>query len=824
LKITWFESVGEVPTAKRVHDGECLDLEWRDFVALLANRWYVGPKDFGPGWSPTWFAQNHRVDASACDICILGMDFDHVSPDVRKRIDELVESFACVIHSTARHWTQLQEDGTGRLRVTLPLKVPIPASCWKAVYRALLERADLIDPADSTKDIADRTCGNPSRFFFAPSSLAEEDRRVWEVHSGDLLDLSELVAEVQGSRILPPRVVTASAASDFSAPAPAAAGQSVDMDALRKALQPSEFFKTHIHDGQPIGAGRGSNHDAFMRVLGDFAWRAVGFPHDAVLELLRPAFNHPDHYGTDPEEEFWLIYPKSQERWTEKLAEMKAEEHEKLVALARSTEKMFQRVREANTPEPAENEIRTIAPIEALAADCNEMQLAEQLAIVFADTAIRSMGQWLVWDGSRFDADDRYITESRVVARSTKFVRELRISAIDLEDDSARRVEPLLRRAATERGLMSLISLTEKNPLLQVSPRELDKDQMLLNVRNGIVDLHTGQLLPHDRKRRITKLAPVTYDPAATAPRWEQFISETMGGSAGLVNFMQRVVGYTLTGSVQEHVLFFLYGDGSNGKSTFCETMIALLGDYGMVGSNNLLDAHGQKYRDEPVRLMGARFASFHELRSGMRLDESVIKKLVSGDHIVAKQLYKSEFIFSPTHKMFISGNSKPTIADRDTGIWRRMRLVPFTVRFDEGQVDKQLDKKLAAELPGILNWAIEGCLKWQKDGLQESAEVRKATQEYRNESDLIREFLEENYVKRPGNRLSTQIVYDRYKQWAEDNGERVITKNALGKAIRCRADIHDVHSHGKPMWSGLSARRPESEEPASDFAMKAQK
>jgi putative DNA primase/helicase len=255
--------------------------------------------------------------------------------------------------------------------------------------------------------------------------------------------------------------------------------------------------------------------------------------------------------------------------------------------------------------------------------------------------------------------------------------------------------------------------------------------------------------------------------------------------------------------------LFFLYGTGRNGKSTFTETLQALLGSYAQHAPAALFvaDRHGREPEKEIARLVGSRLVIGSEIEEGAKLAESRVKDLTGQDTLTGRFLYSAPFDFKPTHKLWIFGNHKPDVAGNDLGIWQRMRLIPFSVQIEESKIDKRLPSKLVAELPGILNWAIDGCLAWQKKGLHTPNGVKAATDEYRDEEDELGEFIEDSCIVSPTAEVTRRELHHRYLEWARERGTKVPMKpKAFAKRLRSRAGIFDGGKSGSNrVWAGIT-------------------
>lgn len=333
-----------------------------------------------------------------------------------------------------------------------------------------------------------------------------------------------------------------------------------------------------------------------------------------------------------------------------------------------------------------------------------------------------------------------------------------------------------------------MVSLAKSEPGVPVISEQLDAHPWLLNCQNGTLDLHTGKLLHHRREHLLTKQVPLAHDPEARCPRWLGFLAEITDNKRDLADFLQRVVGYALTGDTGEQVLFFLHGAGANGKTTFLETVKAMLGDYGQQAEfSTFLTRQYDSVRNDVARLAGARFVAAVEAESGRRLSEVLVKQLTGGDTVVARFLYAEHFEFHPQFKLFLAGNHKPEIRGTDPGIWRRILLLPFTVTIPKEKQDKRLLQKLRVELPGILSWAVQGCLRCQKRGLDPPKIVLAATNAYRQEEDVIGSFLTECCVQRRDTRSTAKDLYSALQQWCEENGEFVPTQKAFGQRLRER-------------------------------------
>ncbi len=326
-------------------------------------------------------------------------------------------------------------------------------------------------------------------------------------------------------------------------------------------------------------------------------------------------------------------------------------------------------------------------------------------------------------------------------------------------------------------------------------PQDLDSDNWLLNVANGTLDLRTGQLAPHDPQQMITKLCPVEYQPGAHCSAWLKMLGEIFMGRQSLVEYVQRFLGYCLTGSVVEQILAIFWGVGANGKSTLLDLILDLLGeDYAMKAPTDLLMAKRQQsHPTEQADLHGKRLVACVETDQGRRMAESLVKEITGGDKIRARRMREDYWQFSATHKIVLACNHKPSVRGTDHAIWRRLRLVPFDRVFLPNEQDKHLGQKLRKELPGILAWCVRGSLEWQRVGLGTPEEVTAATSDYQIEQDQITNFLSETCLIGGGFQVRAGVLFEAYRKWS---GDKYVTQCEFGRELQTRG-FQKVKSNG---------------------------
>lgn len=429
----------------------------------------------------------------------------------------------------------------------------------------------------------------------------------------------------------------------------------------------------------------------------------------------------------------------------------------------------------------------------------------------------KDMRRPLFWNGKRWQIDDTGAIQRKAQETVRRIVEE-----IELVDGDALLIKELrehARRSQSYGRISALVRLAQTLAPLQVELGDLDADPLLLNCRNGTIDLRAGQLLPHSREHLITRMAPVEYDVRAQCPLWLAFLDKVLAGDDAMISYLKRLVGYTLTGYTLEQCLFILAGHGANGKSTLLETLRKMLGDYARHTPSCTLLNNNLAIRNDLARLRGARLVSAVEIGLGKKLDEALVKQLTGGDPITSRFLFQEYFEHRPTFKLFLAVNHLPEIRGMDHGIWRRIHLLPFNVAIREEEMDRELTYKLEAELPGILNWAVQGCLEWQRHGLEMPVRATAALTEYQGDSDNIADFLGDCCIVRSGARVTIKQLYDRYDAWAEENDGDSIPKKAFGKYLKQKG-FKQGKNDGFRFWTGLglksNSQEPQEAQPSS--------
>lgn len=417
---------------------------------------------------------------------------------------------------------------------------------------------------------------------------------------------------------------------------------------------------------------------------------------------------------------------------------------------------------------------------------------------------IEDTGHWINWESGYWQMDKarsaarwrmmQTITSMHEEAGSSAFTGDRKaLSQWALTSESRVRID-------------SAVSLAKEHPQITTRITELDADPMLLGVRNGVVNLRTGVLGPADPDNLITHQVATEFDPDAKCPLWERTL-ERIQPDPVLRSFLHRCIGYSLTALTGEQVMFLVYGRGANGKSLVVETLLELLGGYSQKAPSDLLLARSASsdLSNDVARLRGARLVAAIETDEGRKLAEARVKEITGGDRISARFLHKEFFEFRPVSKLWLVTNHKPRISGTDDGIWRRIVQIPFSEYISEADRDLDLAQKLRRELPGILAWAVRGCLDWQKQGLNKPRAVIELGKEYRADQDVLGGFLDDRCVQRERVSVTAKALYAEYQSWCEENGHAPSSQTMFGSKLRDRG--FQKEKKGTVIWHGVALR-----------------
>lgn len=411
-------------------------------------------------------------------------------------------------------------------------------------------------------------------------------------------------------------------------------------------------------------------------------------------------------------------------------------------------------------------------------------------------------GKWMVHDGTCWQADETLFAFDICRRHCREAARDCNKPKIAVALASSKTA------AAVER-------LVKSDRRIAATPTQWDADPWLLSTPAGVVDLKTGQTRPHRLDDYCTRLTGVAPDPDCPTQTWQQFLQRVTGGDAELIGFLKRVAGYAITGATLEHALFFLYGTGANGKSTFFTALTGCVGNYHRTSAIETFTVSSvERHPTDLAGLRGARLVTATETEEGRRCAESKIKALTGGDTIAARFMRQDYFEYRPTFKLIIAGNHKPGLRSVDEAIRRRFHLIPFTETIPLEERDESLSEKLKAEWPGILEWAIEGCLEWQDRGLEPPAAVQWATTAYLEAEDAIAAWIEEECEHAPEAWESTLTLFQSWSRWANKSGEHLGSAKKFSQRLEDRSDAIGLSKgrdgHGRRGFYGLRVSKPD--------------
>jgi putative DNA primase/helicase len=391
---------------------------------------------------------------------------------------------------------------------------------------------------------------------------------------------------------------------------------------------------------------------------------------------------------------------------------------------------------------------------------------------------------WYVWNGQVWRKDvDGQVERYAKATVDLMFHRFIRLPASPTKDELVRHA----LRSESQNKLLGMVRLAQTEAEVALTaPADMDKDDFALAVENGVLDLRDGTLRPFDRADYITQQVPIAFDAEATCPRWEAFIQQATGEDTELAAYLQMVAGYALTGSTQEQCLFIIVGPGANGKSTFLTVLQKLVGPYGItMPGSTFMKGRERGIPNDLAAMKGKRLVLTSELEQGNSFSEVLLKNMTGQDRISCRHLYGEWFEYSPQFKVLIAANHLPDITGVEEAIWRRIRIVPFDVTVPPGERDPHLPEKLHAELPGILNWALKGCMAWQREGkLPIPSRVGEATRRYRTEVDKVEEFVQTCCHPLLNGKTPVAELYAHYQRHCEREGVRWLKKQDFTQSM----------------------------------------
>jgi putative DNA primase/helicase len=412
--------------------------------------------------------------------------------------------------------------------------------------------------------------------------------------------------------------------------------------------------------------------------------------------------------------------------------------------------------------------------------------------------------KWLLWNGNYWVIDRK----DGIINLTQKAARKRQREILDNENPE------LLAGHAThalnsenQSSINKCINLVKANTKISTLSEEWDKHKHLIQYTNGIYDLNKQEFYPGRPELMISQCVGYDYDEAATSPRWVQFIDEVFDGNTELINYVQKAIGYSITGDTREQCLFIMEGIGSNGKSVFLIIVRKILGDYAY---DTPFSTFEKKYGNTPsndlARLHTVRLVTSSETNKDKILDEGRLKAITGGDSVTARFLNREYFTYYPKYKIWLAVNDLPTVEDKSKGFWRRIRVIPFRVLFEDKSDDKNLETTLKKELPGIMNWVIEGNEKYQKEGLKPPKEVILATQEYHHQFDIVSEWLDDTIIKQTGSTIGATDLYNKFKEWQKiEYPDEELSQRAFGLRVKNYLGYSSIKMRSIKIYVGIN-------------------
>ena len=441
------------------------------------------------------------------------------------------------------------------------------------------------------------------------------------------------------------------------------------------------------------------------------------------------------------------------------------------------------------------------------------LRMRDQFATVLKFNAVDK--KWFFFNGSYWQEDignQRVELAAERVANSIKKEKpELSFSTKTDEDKAMNEWYRFQKDSRSHMAKMHMIDEFKKYVI--VKHGEFDKEDMLLNTESGYVDLSNGELHDHDIDKKFSHQTLAEYSDNVDAPLWDKFLNQIFNSDEELIHYVQKAIGYSFTGSVDEQCLFILNGRGRNGKSVFSNVVSDVAGNYAKQMNVQTIVAKKNQSgsaNSDIARLEGARIVTSSELNEGDRFDESLVKQLTGGDKILARFLYGSEFEYKPKFKIWMATNHLPIIRGTDDGIWRRIKIIPFNIQIPKEKVDKKLEYKLKAEYTGILNWIVQGAIMWQQEGLEDPEAVRQVIENYRAEMDPLDAFLEECCTTGQNYSIKAREMYDAYHEWAKESEEYKMSMTKFGREMSKK--LLRVKRRDGWYYVGLKLKEPDSD------------
>ncbi|MBA7561289.1 hypothetical protein ES695_07260 [Candidatus Atribacteria bacterium 1244-E10-H5-B2] len=424
----------------------------------------------------------------------------------------------------------------------------------------------------------------------------------------------------------------------------------------------------------------------------------------------------------------------------------------------------------------------------------------------------KKWNSWLIYREGKWQEDDRNETQELAKKVIMGYYRE---ASEILDDKERKKLVNQALKSESQRAIRAMTELATSN--MPIVPEEFDQDPYIFNLKNGTLNLETFEFREHKAEDLLTKESKVNYEPESICPKWLDFLKKIFEGNKDLIDYLQATLGYSLTGNIGEQCLFILYGIGFNGKSTFINTIQEILGDYAIsTPFDTFLSKIGSHIPNDLARMRGARLVTAVEAGEGRKFNEAILKSVTGRDKITARFLRQEFFEFSATFKLWLATNHKPTVREFSPAYWGRIRLIPFKLIIPEEERIPQYEEILLKEKEGIFNWMLEGCKRWKEEGLKVPEEIKEATEQYKDQMDIMAEFIEDCCIENRLAQATTKKLYIAYKDWCEESKEKEINKRAFGRRLEERG--YKAIRIGSPKqergWGGIDLKGEEQRLP----------
>lgn|GEM_PF-2711256 len=780
----------------KLHPAE-VTKEWEgtfaEFVKAIITKVPIVEDKASAGWvCGVHFKPAYRHSENFVARHFLSLDYDQITPDDHDRIIGAVKGTAFLAYTTWSH-----TPASPRLRLWIPLSRPATSEEFQAVSRRVAARAGI--------ELAARESHTPCQFMYRPTASTNAPFQSWQDTTSPYLDVDKVLGEYSDWK------------DKSQWPRRADHDELYNTDDVGSPLDKPGFVGDFCRTFRITEAiarfdlpyGPGSSEDRWTYTGGSRADGAVIYDDDTKLH---------SHHDTDPARGQHNAYDLVRLHRFGRLDEFDADTP---IGDRPSTRAMhdfcsglpefdgifnvgftaIEDVADGSAPETAECLPSTI---DRGVGPCTDLENARRIQRAFGKRIISVAGNFYIWHESHWKLDTHEGEVWRTITKLPLMIKAEAVSLADkygptMTDEQQGEVEGLLKWATKCSNKPALDACREMlRKLLNVDGELLNTDRRLFNARNGTINLETSETKPHDPADLITACAPTDYDPAAKCDRFEAFVSEIFEDKPDVVAFVRRWLGYCVTGESREQALVFHVGKGGNGKSTLMRVLGHVLGSYAAMGPRSLLTGKGE-IRNDVAALVGKRMITLNETKQNEEFDQAQLKELTGGDKLSARFLHKEFFEFNPTHKLQIFTNHEPTIIGDDGGMWRRMLLLRYRVRYGTAaQVatgeyqklrDAKLEDTLKAEAPGILRWLVEGAREWYRAELNAPPSVLKDTARLRAEQDVLAQFVRERIVKDPAGKLpfsdSTESIYQAYKGWVHENGHKAFARGKFMKNVR---------------------------------------